>query len=254
MSMIKESLCRTCNKSFCFYPSKSKGYYCSRKCKSNDPQQKQLQSKIAIKRFTGIRHSDETKRKIGEKNKIHMNKQHNKERVRQMMIDNPPMRNHKSKEKMRKSLIKAYKEGIIKPSKTVFKKGHIPYLKGKRHTQETKKKISLSKRNLDISTRIKISMGRRGISEFDGFTTPKLNRIRKSAQYIQWRKSVFLRDDYTCQACGKKGCYIEAHHIKSFAKYPNIRFDLNNGITYCRPCHIKLDQNIGKKIGGRNYA
>jgi len=66
-----------------------------------------------------------------------------------------------------------------------------------------------------------------------------LERNRKEA--IEWRKSVFERDDYACQLCGdNKGHNLNAHHIKHWAKYKELRFDINNGITLCKNCHIKI--------------
>jgi hypothetical protein len=68
----------------------------------------------------------------------------------------------------------------------------------------------------------------------------KLNRrIRYSKRMDQWRRAIFERDQYTCQDCGKKGGYLEADHIKPFAKFPELRFELSNGRTLCRPCHMK---------------
>ena len=65
--------------------------------------------------------------------------------------------------------------------------------------------------------------------------------LNKSKPYIAWRTSVFERDDYTCQGCGQVGGYLEAHHIKSWAYYPEHRFDITNGLTLCKPCHSKTD-------------
>lgn len=66
-------------------------------------------------------------------------------------------------------------------------------------------------------------------------------QLRHSFIYRQWRLSVFKRDDFTCQRCGVRGCFIEAHHLKSFCKHPELRFDVNNGVTLCVPCHARLD-------------
>jgi len=67
-----------------------------------------------------------------------------------------------------------------------------------------------------------------------------------SVQYKKWRLEVFTRDKWTCQKCGKKECYLTAHHIKSFAKYPELRYDRGNGITLCEDCHKKTDNYKGK--------
>ncbi len=63
-----------------------------------------------------------------------------------------------------------------------------------------------------------------------------------------WRKKVFKRDYYTCQQCSKKG-ELHAHHIKSFADYPKLRFSISNGVTLCIHCHGKVH---GKDFTTRN--
>ena len=72
------------------------------------------------------------------------------------------------------------------------------------------------------------------------------HRLRATFKYQQWRLKVYIRDNFTCQSCGKVGGYLNAHHIKSFAKYPKSRFDINNGVTLCKECHKLTDNFAGK--------
>lgn len=65
------------------------------------------------------------------------------------------------------------------------------------------------------------------------------SRVRHSKEYKQWIKNVFKRDNWICQMCFKRGGNLEAHHIKSFSKYPELRLDLSNGMTLCLQCHRK---------------
>lgn len=68
-------------------------------------------------------------------------------------------------------------------------------------------------------------------------TTPLYEQIRRSPEAREWRRLVFQRDDYTCQSCAKRGGYLEAHHNLPFAFFPDLRFEVLNGSTLCRPCH-----------------
>lgn len=62
-------------------------------------------------------------------------------------------------------------------------------------------------------------------------------RIRNSLEYRNWRDAVFKRDRYTCRVCGQHGGKLNAHHIKHFAQYPELRLEVMNGITLCYDCH-----------------
>lgn len=62
--------------------------------------------------------------------------------------------------------------------------------------------------------------------------------IRESTAYTQWREAVLKRDKYACVDCGS-GKKLQADHIKQFAYFPELRFELSNGRTLCEPCHRK---------------
>lgn len=67
---------------------------------------------------------------------------------------------------------------------------------------------------------------------------------RRYPEYYEWRRQVFERDDYTCQICGLRGGRLNAHHIQSFAKFPELRTDLTNGVTLCKDCHSTYHRKI----------
>lgn len=79
---------------------------------------------------------------------------------------------------------------------------------------------------------------------WQGGKTPKIKLLRKSKQYADWRSAVFERDNYTCQHCGVRSgngrtIILNADHIKPFADFPELRFDIKNGQTLCVACHRK---------------
>lgn len=65
--------------------------------------------------------------------------------------------------------------------------------------------------------------------------------LRDSPKYRVWRKAIFERDNYACQMCKQRGGKLHADHIKPFALYPELRFDVSNGRTLCISCHTKTD-------------
>lgn len=127
-----------------------------------------------------------------------------------------------------------------------------PPMKGKKHSLETRKKISV---------KAKINFRGKNNPNYKGNKAITLleSRIRNSIKYKEWRTKGFKRDNYTCQKCknrSKKGGHldIEFHHINEFAKIIKenniINFEqamdckdlweLENGVTYCTICHNKL--------------
>ena len=88
-------------------------------------------------------------------------------------------------------------------------------------------------------TRRKIALAKSGSKShfWKGGLTSESKLIRESVEYKMWREHVFARDDYTCQGCGVRGAELNADHIKPFCNFPELRFDVSNGRTLCRPCH-----------------
>lgn len=115
-----------------------------------------------------------------------------------------------------------------------FKKGCTPWNKGKHFMPKNIEQI------LEIGKKYRYKKGELAGSKhpnWKGGITPENNKIRTSKSMREWRKAVFNRDKYTCVLCGKVGGDLIADHIKGFSKYPNLRFDINNGRTLCVGCN-----------------
>lgn len=67
---------------------------------------------------------------------------------------------------------------------------------------------------------------------------------------MEWRNAIYKRDDYTCTKCGARGVELNADHILPFSAFPDLRFDIDNGRTLCRPCHEETPTFGGRFTGG----
>lgn len=70
-----------------------------------------------------------------------------------------------------------------------------------------------------------------------GGISSEREKFKITPEYRNWRKAVFQRDDYTCQVCGVRGVGLSAHHILNYSEYPELRTDINNGLTICFEHH-----------------
>lgn len=118
-----------------------------------------------------------------------------------------------------------------------LKKGNQKGVKFGEHTLEHKKKISEAIKKIVIE-------GKHNF--WKGGVTKANDLIRSSTEYKTWRTSVYKRDNYTCQICNRRGCVLNADHIKPFAFFPELRFDLKNGRTLCKECHKKTDTYLNR--------
>ena len=151
-----------------------------------------------------------------------------------------------SKKKISEGLKIAYKNGKKIPIR-MFGKDN-PFYKGK-HTIENIEIIKkanigkkLSKERLE---KMRLAqLGENG-SNWKGGITPLNKILRQNSKWGIWRELVFLRDNFTCQNpncsfCNNKlGINLHPHHIKPLSIFPELVFDVNNGITYCSEFHLK---------------
>lgn len=131
--------------------------------------------------------------------------------------------------------------------------------KGMRFTDKHRENISLGKKGskLSLPARIRMSKRRRGEKShlWKGGITPLNKLIRESLEYRLWREAIYKRDNWTCQECrdrSRKGhrIILNAHHIKPFSLFPELRFAIDNGVTLCKKCHCKTD-SFGVKLNNK---
>lgn len=103
--------------------------------------------------------------------------------------------------------------------------------RGVKHTPETRALISLRTRERT----------QRGSDHYawKGGTKSAKHGDRGTPAYREWRNAVFARDCHTCQICTVYlgGGDLEAHHCKPYAEFPELRFDIENGVTLCHYHH-----------------
>ena len=69
---------------------------------------------------------------------------------------------------------------------------------------------------------------------------------RDLQEIVNWRNSVFEKDNYKCVICGQKG-NINAHHLDGYHWCENRRFDISNGMTLCISHHKDFHHQYGCK-------
>jgi len=109
-------------------------------------------------------------------------------------------------------------------------------------------RLSMIGKKRSLETRIKLAIWQKGSlsHRWKGGITKENALIRESLQFDLWREAVFKRDNWTCQSCSVRGGKLQAHHIKSFAKYKELRFAIDNGVTLCVDCHKLTDNYAGR--------
>lgn len=134
----------------------------------------------------------------------------------------------------------SFKKGIKKHPKAGMKKG---FKKGSM-PDEWKTKISLGRKGKDISSQGQIKRAKaipRKEKHWKWIEDRSLlskKQERGDYAYAEWRRNVWLRDNFKCKIANND-CVgrIEAHHILSWRDYPELRYQVNNGITLCHAHH-----------------
>lgn len=95
--------------------------------------------------------------------------------------------------------------------------------------------------------------GRKGKDNFNwkGGVTSENYRLRRSNEFLNWRKLVYERDEYKCQNCFEHSRELRPHHILNFETHKELRFMVDNGITLCHRCHKDFHDTYGYKNNTR---
>ncbi|NCN22589.1 hypothetical protein GW934_03825 [Candidatus Falkowbacteria bacterium] len=132
-----------------------------------------------------------------------------------------------------------YRSQETKRKMSLAHKGKIPH----EITDEIRRKMSEAKRGTirPLWVREKLSKARKGNknpSWKGGINFRKKRDKRNDSAYQAWIKAIKERDNWKCKI-NNKDCYgyCEVHHILSWRKYPELRYNINNGITLCQFHH-----------------
>ena len=163
---------------------------------------------------------------------------------------------------------KKHSENSILKMRETFKKKYPNGRSGNKRvpmSEATKKKISDSKMDKPNSSSTKFKKGCVSLNKGKilswmigennpnwkgGITKLKYNPnliAKNSIEYRLWRESVFARDNWICQKCRVQGGYLHPHHIRNFAEVIELRFAIDNGITFCKKCHKEFHHIFGRK-------
>jgi len=117
---------------------------------------------------------------------------------------------------------------------------------GKKHSDETKNKISSTRKEKGLSKGDKnffYGKKKEKSQNWKGGISSKNGIFYSSIEWKEKRKEIFLRDNFTCLLCRKsannKHSFLNAHHIIPMSQDWDKRLDNDNLITLCVDCHTK---------------
>jgi hypothetical protein len=145
------------------------------------------------------------------------------------------------------------KKGVIKPNSGSFKKGHLSVYKGKKRPELSGinhwRWMGGLPKCVDCGIQLGTYVSKRCFKCNGKFRTGsnsqnwkgglrKKKNERNDSLYQWWVGQVKKRDKNECifkgQNCSGK---IIIHHILSFTRFPELRYEIKNGITLCQYHH-----------------
>ena len=152
-----------------------------------------------------------------------------------------------TKEKQRKAHLGMKYTPMSDEGRENIRIAHLGYIP----SEEQKKKISesLKAKNLRRSEEAKQKLSEIHLGELNpqwkGGVTSENRKQRKSKEYEDWRNAIFERDNWICQKTGKRGGILHPHHLNNFADNPELRFDIDNGVTLSEKAHKEFHKKYG---------
>lgn len=193
-------------------------------------------------RIAGFTHSLETRKKISDTLKEGTHREQNIEngkRLNRWLKNNPAVLKQKA-QNLRKYAKKHPEIGehLINHPNTIKSR----FKTGEDKRREAKRNWSQEVRDAQAKRMSKLASEQLGEKHpnWRGGITPINQNIRNGKRHREWAINVYKKDKFTCQDCDKfcKKGNIIAHHMKPFSDNIDDRFDIKNGITMCRGCHV----------------
>lgn len=149
---------------------------------------------------------------------------------------------------------------------SLAKLGKAPWNKGRTEDRkEVRDKLSLAKlgkpphnknKSMSYEQKIKLSCAARKIklSDFDELQTPQAKAERNRFAELQMHVKCFEKYNYKCDSCGLNNVLLNAHHKNSWKFFPDQRFNLENLVALCKPCHDSFHSTYGNGKSSPNTA
>lgn len=143
--------------------------------------------------------------------------------------------NKKSREKQ-----KIGKLGDKNPMFGIPKDRHPMF--GRKHSKETRRKMRENHKGMTGKEHsaewVENMKGENNPCWVEDRTQLKRREQRNDSLYQDWRKNVLKRDNKKCKI-NNRDCKdrLEVHHILGWSEYPELRYNINNGITLCKKHH-----------------
>lgn len=107
------------------------------------------------------------------------------------------------------------------------------------------------KQNIRKSLIARVAYGEKN-PNWQGGLTEINRRARTGWEARQWREESLTRANHQCEHCGANQGHqceccglkikLHVHHVQSFSKFPDLRFDPKNSEVLCPMCHHKTHE------------